>query len=266
MNSRTLAFNNMGLDPKNSANGPLRVWSFMLTFAFRNNSIGAFAPSPILLSMQIDILWLRKWFDTFNQQYFDGGLPTPRFHIGHSRTQLGTLSYKRKRGLMRTSLYDFALGMSNYYDQSEHQFQSVLLHEMIHLSIAASGLTDTAPHGVVFRGMMSRLNREGWHIQVATSTRGMQKAFTGSERVIGQYLVLAIELADGRHFLSSVSPRHARALNERVRQASEVRQAAWYTTSDPWFADMPKVRSLRGRHVSAEVFANKTARMKPIAF
>ena len=245
MNSRTLAFNNMGLDPKNSANGPLRVWSFMLTFAFRNNSIGAFAPSPILLSMQIDILWLRKWFDTFNQQYFDGGLPTPRFHIGH---------------------YDSALGMSNYYDQSEHQFQSVLLHEMIHLSIAASGLTDTAPHGVVFRGMMSRLNREGWHIHVTTSTRGMQKAYTGSERVIGQYLVLAIELADGRHFLSLVSPRHARALNERVRQASEVRQAAWYTTSDPWFADMPKVRSLRGRRVSAEVFANKTARMKPIAF
>ena len=93
----------------------------------------------------------------------------------------------------------------------------------------------------------------------------MQKAYTGSERVIGQYLVLAIELADGRHFLSSVSPRHARALNERVQRAGEVRRAAWYTTSDPWFADMPKVRSLRGRRVSDEVFADKTARMKPIA-
>lgn len=214
--------------------------------------------------MQIDILWLRRWFGAFNQQYFDGGLPTPRFHIGHSRTQLGTLSYKRKMTLRGARLFDFALGMSNYYDQSERQFQSVLLHEMIHLSIAAAGLKDTSPHGVVFRGLMSRLNREGWDIHVMTPTQGLKKAYTGAAQVIEQYLVLAIEMADGRHYFSSVNPRYARTLNEQLRHATDVSHAAWYTTSDAWFASMPKVRSLRGRRVSDDIFATKTASMRPI--
>ncbi len=216
--------------------------------------------------MQIDIIWLRKWFDTFNRQYFDGELPTPRFHIGHSRTHLGTLSFKRKTTLGRTRLYDFVLGMSNYYDQTEHQFQSVLLHEMIHLSIAASGVKDTSPHGVVFRGMMNRLNREGWDIHVMTPTNGLQRAYTGSRQVIEQYLVLAIQLTNGNCFLSSVNPRYARSLKEQMPCIKGLKHSAWYTTSDPWFAQMPKVRSLRGNSVDPATFADKTSRMKPIDF
>lgn len=226
--------------------------------------IQPFAPTSHIALMQIDILWLRQWFGAFNQQYFDSNLPTPRFRIGHSRTQLGSLSFKRKTTYRGTRLSDFALGMSNYYDQSEHQFKSVLLHEMIHLSIAVSGLKDTSPHGVVFRGMMSRLNREGWDIHVMTPTRGLSRAHTGSGQVIEQYLVLAIETNEGRHFLSSVSPKYVRALNERLRHATSIRHAAWYTTSDPWFANMPKVRSLRGTPVSNDTFAAKTASMKPV--
>lgn len=216
--------------------------------------------------MQIDMFWLRKWFDTFNRQYFDGTLPAPRFHIGHSRTRLGTLSFKRKTTLGRTQLYDFSLGMSNYYDQTEHQFLSVLLHEMIHLSIAAAGLKDTSPHGMIFRGMMSRLNREGWHINVMTSTEGLQRAYTGAAQVIEQYLVLAIEMADGRHFLSSVDPRYARALKRKLPLVEGLKRATWYTTSDTWFARLPRVRSLRGSRVSSEVFVDKTAHMKPVTF
>ena len=108
--------------------------------------------------MQIDIQWLQNNFARFNARYFSDLLPVPRFGVGHSRTRLGTLSYKRKTRMGRSQCSDFAIHLSNYYDQTEHQFQSVLLHEMIHLSIACSGVKDTAPHGVVFRGMMQRLN------------------------------------------------------------------------------------------------------------
>lgn len=214
--------------------------------------------------MQIDMLWVRTWFARFNQQYFNGELPTPRFHIGRSRTQLGTMSYKRKSRWGRTQFYDFAIGLSNYYDQSEHRFQSVLLHEMIHLAIAHSGVKDTSPHGVVFRGMMERLNRDGWDIHVMTSTKGVEKAHTGSATVIQQYLVLALEMADGKYFLSSVNPRFARELAQKLPTLREVASFRWYTTSDRWFEDMPKVRSFRGRRVSEEVFREKTAAMKPL--
>lgn len=160
----------------------------------------------------------------------------------------------------------FTLSISNYYDQTEYQFRNVLLHEMIHLSIAASGIKDTSSHGVVFRGMMDRLNREGWNISVTTPMRGTPKAYTGSSTVIQQYLVLAIEMKDGKHFLSSVNPKFAKSLNVRLQRLPEVKHYAWYTTNDKWFEDMPKVRSLRGRVVDTDTYARKTATFHPLTF
>ena len=214
--------------------------------------------------MQIDTLWMKTNFMRFNTQYFDGVLPLPRLRTGRSRTQLGTMSCKRKTSWGRTKLYDFTISLSNYYDQTEHQFQSVLLHEMIHLSIAVSGVKDTSPHGVVFRGMMQRLNRDGWDIQIMTKTHDYTKACTGSDTVIAQYIVLALEMTDGKRFLSSVNPKFVRDINQQLRTIPQISHYAWFTTSDCWFETMPKVRSLRGRRVTAEVFQAKTQAMKPI--
>ena len=215
--------------------------------------------------MQIDTLWMKTNFMRFNTQYFDGVLPLPRLRTGRSRTQLGTMSCKRKTSWGRTKLYDFTISLSNYYDQTEHQFQSVLLHEMIHLSIAVSGVKDTSPHGVVFRGLMQRLNRDGWDIQIMTKTRDYTKAYTGSAAVIAQYIVLALEMNDGKRFLSSVNPKFVRDINQQLRTIPQISHYAWFTTSDRWFEAMPKVRSLRGRRVTAEVFQTKTQAMKPIS-
>ena len=214
--------------------------------------------------MQIDTLWMKNNFMRFNTQYFDGVLPLPRLRAGRSRTQLGTMSCKRKTSWGRTKLYDFTISLSNYYDQTEHQFQSVLLHEMIHLSIAVSGVKDTSPHGVVFRALMQRLNRDGWDIQIMTKTRDYTKAYTGSATVIAQYIVLALEMNDGKRFLSSVNPKFVRDINQQLRTIPQISHYAWFTTSDRWFETMPKVRSLRGRRVTAEVFQAKTQTMKPI--
>lgn len=209
--------------------------------------------------MQIDIQWLRENFANFNRQYFDGALPEPRFYIGRSRTQLGSLAYKRE--LVCNA---FTLTLSNYFDQTEYQFRNVLLHEMIHLSIAASGLRDTSSHGVVFRNMMREFNRKGWNISVTTRMAGTPKAYTGSETVIRQYLILALKTRDGRHFLSSVNPKYARSLHQRLKSDPQIASHAWYTTSDRQYEDWAKVRSLRGRVVDAETFRQKTAAMTPL--
>lgn len=226
--------------------------------------------------MQIDIIWLRNNFRQFNKQYFDGALPEPRFYIGRSRTRLGSLSYKRGLVIKRSMFHfrkesvgtanAFTLTLSNYYDQTEYQFRNVLLHEMIHLSIASSGLKDTSPHGIIFRGIMSRLNRDGWNISVTTPMQNTKKAYTGSSTVIQNYLVLAIEMADGTYFLSSVNPKFAKMLNRRLRLVRDVKHYSWYTTSDRWFENMPKVRSLRGRKVGMETYLKKTASMKSLTF
>ena len=213
--------------------------------------------------MQITLPWLRANFLTFNRRYFDGGLPEPRYHIGRSRTRLGALSFKRKRTWRKVVNYDYSLSMSN-------QFQSVLLHEMIHYSIAYTGIRDTSPHGVVFRGIMDRLNRDGWDIHVTTSTRDLGKAAITSAASTAhnkqQHLVLAIEMRDGHHFLSAVNPHFARELNNRLNSISEVSHHSWFITEDSWFDNMPRVRSLRGRRVDTPTFQEKTHTMTPFTF
>ncbi len=213
--------------------------------------------------MQVDVHWVRRNFQRFNADYFGGKLPEPRFVVGRARTRLGSCSWKRKTLHGHSSYFDFTIAISNYYDQEERDFQNVLLHEMIHLSIAHSGVKDSSSHGVLFRGMMERLNREGWDIQVSHSMKGVGKtaARQGSER--RNRLVLAIETDDGRCFLSCVNTHYAYRLDDMMRRSTNLKRFAWYLSDDPWFDDKPVVRSLRGIVVSPEVFREKTKAMTP---
>lgn len=211
--------------------------------------------------MQIDLLWLHRQFDRFNSQYFAGKLPTPRLSTGHSRTQLGSMTCKRKSNT--GEYYDFTIRLSNYYDQSEHSFQSVLLHEMIHYYIAHKGIKDSSPHGVVFRKMMNLLNRDGWGINVSAKTKNMDNIRPAVRNSAVRYLILAIEMSDGRRLLSSVSPRSALRINKALQTIRQVDRFSWYTTRDPWFEDMPKVRTLRGRCVNADLYNEKVKSMTP---
>ena len=205
--------------------------------------------------MIVTIEWMEEWFRRFDQEYFGGKLPVPELGLTHAKTRLGQLAYKRASRWGRTKLYDFKLSMSTYYDMTDKQAKSVLLHEMIHYIIGYTGLKDTAPHGVVFRGMMDNLNRKhGWDIRVMTSTKGwkVSEKVEARKKAAGPqtYLILAVELKDGKHFLSRVSPRFARSLERQLLKAKEVSSYSWYTTQESYFEDFPQVRSLRGRRIT----------------
>lgn len=198
---------------------------------------------------------MEEWFKRFDQEYFGGKLPLPELGLTRAKTRLGQLAFKRATRWGRTKIYDFKLSMSTYYDMTDKQAKSVLLHEMIHYIIGYTGLKDTAPHGVVFRGMMDNLNRKhGWDIRVMTSTKGwkVSEKVEARKKAAGPqtYLILAVELKDGKHFLSRVSPRFARSLERQLLTAKEVSSYSWYTTQESYFEDFPQVRSLRGRRIT----------------
>lgn len=202
---------------------------------------------------------MEEWFKRFDQEYFGGKLPLPELGLTRAKTRLGQLAFKRSTRWGRTKIYDFKLSMSTYYDMTDKQAKSVLLHEMIHYIIGYTGLKDTAPHGVVFRGMMDNLNRKhGWDIRVMTSTKGWKVSETvvARKKAAGPqtYLILAVELKDGKHFLSRVSPRFARSLERQLLKAKEVSSYSWYTTQESYFEDFPQVRSLRGRRITKADF------------
>mgnify|MGYP002762469763 CR=1 FL=1 len=205
--------------------------------------------------MIVTIDWMEEWFKRFDQEYFGGKLPLPELSLTRAKTRLGQLAFKRASRWGRTKLYDFKLSMSTYYDMTEQQAKSVLLHEMIHYIIGYTGLKDTSPHGVVFRGMMDNLNRKyGWDIRVMTSTKGWKVSERVAEKKKAKgpqtYLMLAIELKDGKFYLSRVNPGFARRIEKQLPMARELRSHRWYTTQESYFEDYPQVRSLRGRRIT----------------
>lgn len=202
---------------------------------------------------------MEEWFRRFDHDYFGGKLPVPELGLTRAKTRLGQLAYKRATRWGRTKLYDFKLSMSTYYDMTDRQAKSVLLHEMIHYIIGFTGLKDTAPHGIVFRGMMDNLNRKyGWDIRVMTSTKGWKVSERVEKRQKAKgpqtYLMLAIEMQDGKHYLSRVNPSFARRIESKLSLVRELRSYRWYTTQEPYFEDYPQVRSLRGRRISKSDF------------
>ena len=209
--------------------------------------------------MIVTIDWMEEWFKRFDQEYFGGKLPLPELSLTRAKTRLGQLAFKRASRWGRTKLYDFKLSMSTYYDMTEQQAKSVLLHEMIHYIIGYTGLKDTAPHGVVFRGMMDNLNRKyGWDIRVMTSTKGWKVSERVAEKKKAKgpqtYLMLAIELKDGKFYLSRVNPGFARRIEKQLPMVRELRSHRWYTTQESYFEDYPQVRSLRGRRITKNDF------------
>ena len=209
--------------------------------------------------MIVTVEWMEEWFRRFDHDYFGGKLPVPELGLTRAKTRLGQLAYKRATRWGRTKLYDVKLSMSTYYDMTDRQAKSVLLHEMIHYIIGFTGLKDTAPHGIVFRGMMDNLNRKyGWDIRVMTSTKGWKVSEWAEERQKAKgpqiYLMLAIEMQDGKHYLSRVNPSFARRIESKLALVRELRSHRWYTTQEPYFEDYPQVRSLRGRRISKSDF------------
>ena len=209
--------------------------------------------------MIVTIDWMEEWFKRFDQEYFGGKLPLPELALTRAKTRLGQLAFKRASRWGRTKLYDFKLSMSTYYDMTDLQAKSVLLHEMIHYIIGYTGLKDTSPHGVVFRGIMDNLNRKyGWDIRVMTSTKGWKVSEQVAEKKKAKgpqtYLMLAIELKDGKFYLSRVNPGFARRIEKQLPMVRELRSHRWYTTQESYFEDYPQVRSLRGRRITKNDF------------
>ena len=212
------------------------------------------------MNAELTIDYLRQAFEHYNNLIFDGKLPVPKLKWSRAKTRLGQMACKRKRSWGRTTFYDYTISVSNYYKLTTEEIDDVLIHEMIHYSIAYTGLKDTSSHGIVFRGMMDKINRTfGRHITISVRTRNLQPRTAQQPK---DYLILALEMKDGKYFLSSVNPSVAGKLAISLTRTREIAHYAWYQSQDEYFHSMPRVRSLRGRQVSKEVYTTMIEKMK----
>lgn len=211
------------------------------------------------MNAELTIDYLRQAFEHYNNLIFDGKLPVPKLKWSRAKTRLGQMACKRKMSWRRTKYYDFSISISNYYKLTTEQIDDVLIHEMIHYSIAYTGLKDTSSHGIVFRGMMDKINRTfNRHITISVRTRNLQPRTLQQHK---DHLILALETKDGKYFLSSVNPSAAGKLAISLARTREIAHYAWYQSQDEYFHSMPRVRSLRGRQVSKEVYTTMIEKM-----
>lgn len=212
------------------------------------------------MNAELTVDYLRQAFEHYNDLIFEGKLPVPKLKWSRAKTRLGQMACKRKMSWGRTKYYDFTISVSNYYKLTKEEIDDVLIHEMIHYSIAYTGLKDTSAHGIVFRGMMDKINRTfGRDITISARKQKLQPRVAQQSK---DYLVLAFETKDGRYYLSSVNPSAVEKLISTLERVGELVHYTWYHSQDEFFQTLPRVRSLRGKPVSKEVYTTMIAKMK----
>lgn len=198
--------------------------------------------------MEITKEWLEEWFEHFNSSYFSQALPRPKLLLSRSRTRLGSMSCRSVLTWKGRRNTDFVIRVSNYYDLSEREFQHVLLHEMIHYFIAFKQLKDTSSHGRLFRSMMNHLNEQyGWEIAVRYKPR--VRPLKPKEQKQEKCLCLILKMKNGDRFVTVVNPRYALILERQLQQLNAVENYLWFISSNSYFSNFSKVRSLKGRKI-----------------
>ncbi len=199
--------------------------------------------------MELTVQLLRDWFGQFNTRYFGGELPEPRLAVNKSRRLLGQFSCKKvRKGLFRGyKTVGYTIKVSEYYDLSMHEYQSTLLHEMIHYYIMYTCKKDTSAHGRLFRQWMQRLNQDGWNVAVSSKTDRYAIRQQPSD---AQYLLLVLKTRDGKHFLSVVNPSYRTYIERQISLSSVIIDYHWLVSRDTRYAHWVRVRSLRGKRIT----------------
>lgn len=204
------------------------------------------------MTCQLSVALLQQWFADFNVRYFGGALPLPELKLSKARTRLGYMQCVcRRRGLLARSERSFSIHISTFYKCSERDFQTVLLHEMIHYYISFNRLRDTSSHGPLFRAHMERINSQGWHITVTVNTRGWEPAVR--PRRPDCHLLLVVVTNRGERFISAVAKAAIGRIHADIARAGgQIVSEEWFVSHDARFDTFAKVRSLRGRKVKSE--------------
>ena len=208
--------------------------------------------------MEITVAYLQEAFRKYNEEIFGNSLPMPNLRVSNAKRRLGSMHCHIQKTWGKTHR-SFTIVVSNYYDVPLSLIEDTLIHEMIHYEIAYKKLKDTSAHGTLFRQRMEEINCKH-HRNITISKRMMDYA-PRQDDPTETFLVLAIELNDGSHLLSSVARTVIANLESQMKRVSKISNYGWYVTQDPYFRNFSRVRTLRAHAVSAEEFARLTAQM-----
>ncbi|MDE7414527.1 MAG: SprT-like domain-containing protein [Muribaculaceae bacterium] len=192
--------------------------------------------------MRATIGYVEKKFREFNRLMFGDRLPEIPVRMSDATTFLGMCVAKvRTLPDGRKAHSDFELRVSMRHDIPEQELEDVIIHEMIHYFIMWNELSDTSPHGEIFKAIMRGINRA--HNRKITISRKMtseEKNVIASEKRKWHVIAL-VSLHSGRKGVK-VLPRVVPKILDyyrNVRSAPEVKGIELFLHDHPFFNRFP---------------------------
>ena len=114
------------------------------------------------------------WFDEYNKEVFNDTLPQVRITFNNTRRQLGQFYWGNGRGI--------GIKISLYWDRSEEQYRTTLLHEMCHLWCYRKGWVYEG-HGSRWKDIANYAgSKTGLNIQRCQDSSGWTPTDSNKER------------------------------------------------------------------------------------
>lgn len=191
-----------------------------------------------------EIDFIKKTFSIYNETIFKGELPIPRFNLTRARTFRGKLVYRIRRKLIKTEFYDYEMRFSINFNLSQTEWEDVVIHEMIHLYIAAKKIKDNSSHGPVFRQIMEDINKVySRNIKVSSKSTINEAAEKNPDRRVKGHFICLARMNDGRLGVAPVAKSRIFSLWDAFQNFNGVRSLRWIGSTDVWFNHVPHVQT-----------------------
>ena len=151
--------------------------------------------------MRITLELIERRFDHWNDMLFNGDLPVPAFKISKKKRVFGSVYYNGKGS--------YYIEITSMFDLTLKEFDSVLVHEMIHYFIKYNRIKDTSAHGIIFTKIAQGFNDK---FGLTTLDNTYYRISDGKEKKEKGFM---IRIADGR-YIAAVLPLSCRDKIKRL--------------------------------------------------
>lgn len=193
--------------------------------------------------MKLTLDYINDAWEKYNKKYFNGELIKPRFAIGKTKNCMGrfTPSYYGSEPIIMISCY---------YERTEKQYDTTIIHEMIHQYIRQNNIKDTsAHHGRVFKSIANRINLDGWSIHTSTDFDGVGECLDKNKT----YNVFVFKTDNGRYFEFVANENYVAFFKLKMYKSGKVFK--FFKSKEPKYGKYPQCRSAyRGFYVSLEYY------------
>lgn len=198
--------------------------------------------------MKVTRTWIATNFDTFNKEYFNGKLPIPNFLLCNTYRMLGQCGAKN----WRSAQPNFYIKISNYFERTEHEFKTTLLHEMIHLYFQSKADWKEG-HGRKFQAMARTFDKYGYDIHTKSNLTHKTTNHTIPTRVVMTFK----EKSNNNIWVCCVAndPIKMGAFKRTIDNSTTYIEPQFWTTNNEMFSGMKiSHKRLGGKIVTEKVF------------